>query len=58
MRKEKLNYNKPIVITEDIWFYSNPKSFDFVVWVKIGNQKQAVQFRLTHKKIAKFLTPQ
>ena len=58
MKKEKkINYRKSVKITEDIWFYPNPKSFDFIVWVKIGSQKQAAQFRLTHKKIARFLPP-
>ena len=53
-RKKKIDYSKSIHINEDVWFYPNPKSFDFVVWAKIGNQKQAVQFRLTHKKIKEF----
>ena len=55
MKKE--TYNKPINISEDIWFYVNPKSFHFVVWARIGNQKQCVQFRLLHRKIKKFLIP-
>ena len=60
MKKEitKINYSKPVKITEDIWFYPNLKSFDFTVWVRIGNQRQAVLFRLTHRKIARFLTSQ
>ena len=57
MKKEtKINYRSPVQITEGIWFYPNPKSFDFVVWAKIGDRRQCVQFRLTHRKIAKFLT--
>lgn len=42
-------------ITEDIWFYTNPKSFDFVVWAYIDGKRKAVQFRLLHSKIKKYL---
>ena len=54
--KKKINYYQQVTINEDVWFYPNPKSFDFVVWAKIGNQKQCVQFRLTHRKIKKFIS--
>ncbi len=52
-----LDYRNPQNINDNVWFYANPKSFDFVVWVKIGDRKQATQFRLNHKKIKHYLTP-
>lgn len=45
----------PIRITEDIWFYVNPKSFDFIVWVKVGDRRNVAQFRLTHKRLQKYM---
>ena len=53
--KKKIDYTKSVKITDDIWFYPHPKSFDFVVWVRIGNQRQTKQFRLTHKKLKEFM---
>jgi hypothetical protein len=47
---------KPVHINEDVWFYPTDKGFEFVVWSthnKIGN-RQAVQFRITKKKLAKY----
>lgn len=54
-KEEKLNYKSPILINEDIWFYPNKRSFDFVIWAKIGDKKQVVRFRLTHRKIKKYI---
>lgn len=48
---------KPIYVNEDVWFYPTPKGFEFVVWSthdKIGN-RQAVQFRISHKKLKKYI---
>lgn len=44
--------NKSIKITEDIWFYQNPRSLDFVVWQKeFDGNKICVQFKLLLKKL-------
>ena len=43
---------KAIKITEDIWFYQNPRSLDFVVWQKgVDNKKTYIQFKLLLKKL-------
>lgn len=55
--KEKINYRNPVKINEDVWFYPTTKGFDFVVWTKVGVQKFPNQFRVSHKKIIKFLNP-
>ena len=52
---ENKQYSRPIKITDDIWFYKNPKSFDFVVWIEIDGKRKATQFRLLFSKIKKLL---
>jgi len=51
---ENKTYNKPVHINEDVWFYVNPKSFDFVVWQEINGKRKAIQFRITHSKLKKY----
>ena len=44
--------NKPINITEDIWFYQNERSLDFFVWqTGRDGKKTCVQFRLHLSKL-------
>lgn len=53
--KKKIDYTKAVFINDDTWFYPNPKSIDFVVWIEIGGKRKAAQFRITHKKLKKYL---
>ena len=44
--------NRPIKITEDIWFYQGKRSLDFVVWQKgRDNNNICVQFKLQLLKL-------
>jgi hypothetical protein len=43
---------KPIKINSDIWFYVNKKSIDFVVWT---SQRECIQFKITEKKLKKYI---
>lgn len=57
-KTKRIKYFIPqaIKINNDIWFYVNPKSFDFVVWTPMKNgQRECVQFRLLKSKIKKYL---
>ena len=42
-------------ITEDVWYYENPSSLDFVVYTPEipGKLREVVQFRLPLSKIGK-----
>ena len=41
-----------IKISEDIWFYQNARSLDFVIWQRgRDNLKVCVQFKLLLKKL-------
>lgn len=46
---------KPININDDVWFYVNPKSLDFVVWVEMRGMRKAAQFRILKSKLKKYL---
>lgn len=46
---------EPIKVTNGIWFYVNKASFDFVVWQTVNGQRQVVEFRVTKKKLEKFM---
>jgi hypothetical protein len=53
MKKKQIKYYIPksIKVNEDVWFYKNPKSFDFVVWTSKGVGRQCVQFRVRKSKL-------
>ena len=55
MEKKKKRFLDSVSVNEDIWFYPNAKSFDFVVWVTIDGKRKAAQFRILHSKIKKFI---
>ena len=52
--KKITGFLNPVNINKDIWFYCNPKSFDFVVWTEIDGKRKATSFRILHSKIEKY----
>jgi hypothetical protein len=51
--KKKRRTNAPITVNEDVWFYVNDKTLEFVVWTRGTREhpRQVRQFRIPFSKL-------
>lgn len=55
--KTKINKLKPVTVNENVWFYRNEKTLEFIVWSKgtSTDPRQVTSFRIRRALLKKHL---
>ena len=52
--QQDLNSIRPVQVNKDVWFYPTAKGFEFVVWSRNGNIRQAIEFTIPKSRLRKY----